>query len=151
VALNINRLKQEVPTGDYVSPERICVTADDEIVACDDPRAERLLVGEGSVLPRAEAERYGLIGTPAAVDDDEDAQASVAGPEDTEVVEVQVGGAETPTEVLAGKVADVAARIATETDAGTLRILLETENGSGRPRKGVVEAIEARLSELDAG
>lgn len=66
MALNINAVQLDVPNGDYVSPARICVTADGELVSADDPRGVRLLVGEGGTLPRSEAERYGLIASQKA-------------------------------------------------------------------------------------
>lgn len=59
--LEINTLRKAASGSDYVSDHRICVSADGELVECTDPSAVRLLVGEGGSIPRAEAERYGLI------------------------------------------------------------------------------------------
>ena len=62
MALEIKNLQRLSVGGVYVSPERICRTADGELVSEDDPRAAFLVVGRGGSLPRAEAEMYGLIG-----------------------------------------------------------------------------------------
>jgi hypothetical protein len=64
MALNINSLRREADGAMYVSPARICVTADGKLVSQDDPAAVRLLVGEGGSLPVAIAELYGLVGEP---------------------------------------------------------------------------------------
>lgn len=61
MALELERLRKAPEGGEYVSDVRICITDDGEIVACDDPRAARLLVGEGSTIPAPEAAKYGLI------------------------------------------------------------------------------------------
>jgi len=61
VTLEINELRQKATGGMYVSPERICVTADGVICDEQDPRAVRLLVGKGGSIPATEAARYGLI------------------------------------------------------------------------------------------
>jgi len=53
---------QRAPSGAmYVSPERIYVTADGEVVDGANPRAVRLLVAKGCEIPAAEAAKYGLI------------------------------------------------------------------------------------------
>ncbi len=61
MAFEINDLRRAATGAMYVSPARLCVTADDEICAEDDPRAVRLLVGKGCELTAPEAARYGLI------------------------------------------------------------------------------------------
>lgn len=88
MAIEINRLRKSPENGEYVSDMRICITEDGEIVACDDPRAARLLVGEGSTIPAPDAARYGLIvevaEAPAEPDDaggDEEAPAEPAQPD----------------------------------------------------------------------
>lgn len=59
--LRIDDLRQQRSGRAYVSPRRLCLTADGEIVDCADPRAATLLVGEGCELPWDVAERYGLV------------------------------------------------------------------------------------------
>ncbi len=61
MALKIEDLRRAPQGAQWVSPERICVSADDEVVACDDTRAVRLLVGAGGSIPVSEAEQYGLV------------------------------------------------------------------------------------------
>lgn len=61
MALNIEELRKPTDGAMYVSPQRLCVTADDHLCECDDPAAVRLLVGEGCEIPNAEAAKYGLI------------------------------------------------------------------------------------------
>lgn len=46
--------------ADFVSDKRYFLTADGRVVEDGDPEAHSLLVGEGGLLPEAEAERYGL-------------------------------------------------------------------------------------------
>lgn len=65
--LDINSLRKQADGAYYVSPVRICITADGELVDELDPRAVTLLVGAGCSIPRAEAEKYGLIGEPPAL------------------------------------------------------------------------------------
>lgn len=62
MAFNIESARRPADGGFYVSPVRISITEDGELVEPDDVRAAFLLVGEGGSLPIAEAERYGLIG-----------------------------------------------------------------------------------------
>lgn len=64
MALNINDLRKQRQGAFYVSDQRICLTADGQLVSCEDTRAVRLLVGAGARLPVAVAEQYGLIGKP---------------------------------------------------------------------------------------
>jgi hypothetical protein len=59
--LSIAQLRGELAGGQWISPRRLCVTADGRIVTEDDPAAAFLLVGAGGSLPMAEAERYGLL------------------------------------------------------------------------------------------
>jgi hypothetical protein len=66
MGLDINMLKREPEGAMYVSPERLCVTAEGEICANDDARAVRLLVAKGGSIPAREAAEYGLISGAAA-------------------------------------------------------------------------------------
>ena len=50
-----------IESGGFISAARLCLTADNQLVQADDPRAVRLLVGEGGSLPLDVAERYGLV------------------------------------------------------------------------------------------
>ena len=61
MAIEIDQLQKEPDGGFYISPARLCVTANDEVCACDDPAAVKLLVGEGGALQNEDARRYGLL------------------------------------------------------------------------------------------
>lgn len=61
MGLEIRDLKRPATGAMYVSPARICVTADGALVDEDDQRAVRLLVAAGGELPVEEARRYGLV------------------------------------------------------------------------------------------
>lgn len=61
MALNIEELRKPADGAMYVSPQRLCVTAEDRLCECDDPEAIKLLVGEGCEITNAEAAKYGLI------------------------------------------------------------------------------------------
>jgi hypothetical protein len=61
MGLEIETLRKAAEGAMYVSPARLCVTADDELCAEDDQRAVRLLVGKGGSIPAKDAARYGLI------------------------------------------------------------------------------------------
>ena len=61
MALEIKDLRRQAQGLHWISPARLCVSADDEVVECTDPKARKLLVGEGGTLPLAVAERYGLV------------------------------------------------------------------------------------------
>ena len=65
MALNIDSLRREAAGAMWVSPARVCLTAEGGLVDCEDTRAVKLLVGEGGSLPVTEAERYGLVARPA--------------------------------------------------------------------------------------
>lgn len=69
MAFKIEDLRQKSNGAMYVSPVRLCVTANDELCEETDPAAVRLLVAAGSELPVAEARKYGLIS------DDEETEA----------------------------------------------------------------------------
>jgi len=59
--MNIDLIRSPAQGANWVSPARVCLTADGALVSCEDSRAVKLLVGEGGSLPVAEAERYGLV------------------------------------------------------------------------------------------
>ena len=61
MALTIEDLRKKKDGARYVSPQRLYVTAEDELCAAGDPAAVKLLVGEGGVIPNALAAKYGLI------------------------------------------------------------------------------------------
>jgi len=61
MALEIKTLRMQAQGAMYVSPARICVTADGELCDENDTRAVRLLVGKGCAIPASEAAQYGLI------------------------------------------------------------------------------------------
>ena len=65
MALLINTLRGTVDGGLYVSDVRLGLTVEGDVVSAEDTRSVRLLVGVGGSLPIAEAERYGLLDTPA--------------------------------------------------------------------------------------
>ena len=67
MGLKIEELRRGPEGGMYVSPVRLCVTADGELCDENDPRAVRLLVGQGGSIPAREAAQYGLIATAEAV------------------------------------------------------------------------------------
>ena len=97
MALTIEELRKPKDGAFYKSPRRLCVTADDELVDETDPRAVRLLVGEGGELPTAVAAHYGLIadeGESGAESSQDEAQ----GGEDEDDEDADEGdqGAETP-------------------------------------------------------
>ena len=71
MALKIENLIRKPEGAMYVAPERLCVTADDELCDENDVRAVRLLVGKGGSIPATEAARYGLIATAEAADEPE--------------------------------------------------------------------------------
>lgn len=74
MGFTIEDLRREPAGAMYVSPARICVTADGELCEETDPRAVRLLVAKGCEIPAAEAAQYGLIagvGTPAPEEPEE--------------------------------------------------------------------------------
>ena len=66
MALVIDEIRQRVdgPGEAYVSPVRLCLTADERVVEDTDPDAVILLVPKGGTLPKAVAEKYGLVGEP---------------------------------------------------------------------------------------
>ena len=66
MALNVELLRREAQGAMWVSPARVCLTAEGRLVNCEDVTAVKLLVGEGGSLPVAEAERYGLVAHPVA-------------------------------------------------------------------------------------
>lgn len=72
---------------DFVSDKRLYLDADGNVVNERDSRRVRLLVGAGGSMPRADAERYGLVKTEAVEVED--------GGADAEDVEAPDG--ETPT------------------------------------------------------
>jgi hypothetical protein len=45
----------------WTADKRYCLTADGRVVADDDPEARTVLIGEGSQMSLADAERYGLV------------------------------------------------------------------------------------------
>jgi hypothetical protein len=45
----------------WTADKRYCLTEDGRVVADDDPEARTVLIGEGSQMPLADAERYGLV------------------------------------------------------------------------------------------
>lgn len=57
----IDELKRAAQGNMWTSPERLCLTADDEVVVQEDPRATRLLVGKNCQITKDEARRYGLL------------------------------------------------------------------------------------------
>jgi len=59
--------------GHVIATARLCRTEDDRLVPDSDPDARWLYCTPGTAIPRAEAERYGLLGAKAdyKVDDDE--------------------------------------------------------------------------------
>jgi hypothetical protein len=61
MALNIEELRKPRDGAMYVSPERLCLTADGELCSEDDPKAVKLLVGKGGEISTADATKYGLI------------------------------------------------------------------------------------------
>lgn len=61
MGFTIEELRRPPSGAMYVSPARICVTADDEICDENDTRAVRLLVAEGGEIPATEAAKYGMI------------------------------------------------------------------------------------------
>lgn len=61
MALEIRDLVRPAAGAMYVSPARICVTAEGELVDEDDPRAVTLLVAKGGEIPIDEARQYGLV------------------------------------------------------------------------------------------
>jgi len=61
MAFKIEELRKLPDGAMYVSPERICVSADGELCDETDPHAVRLLVAKGGEIPAAEAAKYGLI------------------------------------------------------------------------------------------
>lgn len=66
MTLKIDELRRPPDGAFYTSPARICVTAAGALVECTDPKAARLLVGEGGQIPVDEARLHGLIEEPAA-------------------------------------------------------------------------------------
>ena len=62
MVLNVELLRREAQGAMWVSPARVCLTANGGLVDCEHVTAVKLLVGEGGSLPVAEAERYGLVG-----------------------------------------------------------------------------------------
>lgn len=77
MGFEIQELRRAPVGAMYVSPARICVTADGELCDEDDVRAVRLLVAAGGEIPAAEAAQYGLIAEPEA-EPAVDAQAETA-------------------------------------------------------------------------
>jgi hypothetical protein len=77
MALKIEGLRDQRSTRSlFVSKRRLYVSADDEVVEANDPRAIRLLVGAGASIPNAVAEAYGLVSvTPEQVAGTSDAAA----------------------------------------------------------------------------
>lgn len=61
MALEIKDVMRPAAGAMYVAPERLYVTADDEVVGDGDERAVRLLVAKGCEIPASEARRYGLV------------------------------------------------------------------------------------------
>jgi hypothetical protein len=88
MALNIEELRKPRDGAMYVSPERLCLTADGELCSEDDPKAVKLLVGKGGEISTAEATKYGLIA-------DGEPQAAATPPESPEAQEAP-GAPETP-------------------------------------------------------
>ena len=81
MAFKIEELRRLPHGAMYVSPERICVTADGELCEETDSNAVRLLVAEGGQIPAAEAAKYGLIaGAEQPMPQPEEAPAVSAGP-----------------------------------------------------------------------
>lgn len=75
MAFKIEDLRSAPSGAMYVSPERICLTADGELCEETDTRAVTLLVAKGSEIPAAEAAKYGLIASaeaPKPADEPED-------------------------------------------------------------------------------
>jgi len=70
MAFTIEELRRPPSGAMYVSPERICVSADGELCDEADPRAVRLLVAKGCEIPAAEAAKYGLIADASASNND---------------------------------------------------------------------------------
>lgn len=66
MALNVELLRREAKGAIWVSPARVCLTADGALVSCEDASAVKLLVGVGGALPVAKAELYGLVARPGA-------------------------------------------------------------------------------------
>jgi hypothetical protein len=66
MGLQIEALRKAAEGAMYVSDERLCVSAAGELVAEDDPKAVRLLVGKGGSIPAREAAQYGLIADASA-------------------------------------------------------------------------------------
>ena len=63
MGFSVETLRQDINRpGDYIAPERICITKDNKICPAGDVLSDRLLVGKGQALPRALAIEYGLIG-----------------------------------------------------------------------------------------
>lgn len=59
--LVINDLRGVVQGNGWVSPARLCLTADGRVTTEDDPAAVSLLVAKGGSLTLSEARRYGLL------------------------------------------------------------------------------------------
>lgn len=99
MGLNIETLRKAAEGAMYVSDQRLCVSAEGELVAEDDARAVRLLVGAGGSIPAREAAAYGLIADASA--------AAVLGE-----AAAAVGGEAAPAEApAAAEVADAAAEM----------------------------------------
>lgn len=69
--------------------------------------------------------------------------------EGVEVVTVTVGTTPDLSEFLAGNVGDVKERVAKMGDVPSLRLLREEEAQKAKPRKGVLDAIDARIAEIE--
>jgi len=51
----------------YISPERLMLTENGQVVREGDPRAKRLLVAKGGEISREEALKYGLVADPQSL------------------------------------------------------------------------------------
>lgn len=150
--MGLEVIVHQAPNEEFVTVnERLAITEDgEELVPEDDLRARWLFCTPGSRIKKADAERFGLLKgakrAPATKQIEPQGDKSGPASPDTTVAptdEAQAA-ADAANAVPSGNVAEVLEWVGDDVDRAALA--LSAENDRSRPRKSLVESLEAVVS-----